>query len=387
MRVLIAFDKFKDAIDARAACAAAAGALRARHPDWSLDLCPLSDGGDGFARTLTEAAGGTLERVEVTGPRGALVTAPIGMVAAEKIPAGARQLLGLADGASAADSRATSPGSVAVVDLASASGLALLAANERDPWQTTTLGTGQLLAAAAARRPAAIVLGVGGSATNDLATGALAALGLRFFDAFATELPPLPARWADVARVEGRPVLPPLFIACDVRAPLVGKNGATFVFGTQKGLQECDTRRLDAACARMAGILCSHFNRPPALVDQPGAGAAGGAAFGLMAGGNGRIVPGFDFVSAWLGLPARLATADLVITGEGRFDATSLGGKATGMLATLARRLGKRAVIFAGSLGVPEDTGHRAITPAEIPLTEALPRTAEFLAAAVAGTF
>jgi len=393
MRCLLAFDKFKDAVTAPEACAAAANALRAKHPDWTFDLCPLTDGGEGFTEILTQAGGGVLESIEVTGPRGGAATAAFGLVAAARLPLAARERFGLAG-----------PEMLAVADMASASGLALLAPGGRNPWHATSLGTGQLLVAAAGqllvaaagKKPAAILLGVGGSATNDLGLGALSALGFRFFDAFGQVVqPPVPARWEQIVRIEGHATLPPLFIACDVTHPLLGPRGATATFGPQKGLPPTDVLRLETQAARLAALLCDHCERPRTLAAIPGTGAAGGLPFGLMTAVGAQLVPGFDLVADWLGLAQRIAAADLVLTGEGRFDATSLGGKGPGRLAVQARQTGKPAHVFAGSLDLPvrsgfdrpDDTVHHAITPAGMPLAEALPRTAELLAAAVTRIF
>ncbi|HKB58341.1 MAG TPA: glycerate kinase [Lacunisphaera sp.] len=372
MRVLIAFDKFKDALTAEQACAAAAGALRAKHPDWPLDLCPLTDGGEGFTETLARGQGERIEHIEVPGPRGGSVKAPVGFVSARSLTTAARQ-------------RISVTGTVAIIGLASASGLELLAPAERNPWHTTTAGTGELLRYAIHERADAILLGIGSSATNDLGLGALAALGLRFVDAFGqTVEPPVPARWHQIVRIEGRVRLPPLFIACDVTNPLLGQKGATVTFGPQKGLPPTDVLELETRAGRLAALLCDHCERPHTLTAVPGTGAAGGIAFGLMVAAGAQLVPGFDLVSEWFDLPARIRSADLVITGEGRFDVTSLGGKGPGALAALARRTGKPVQVFAGSLGVEADRAHHAITPPDLPLAEALPRTAELLAAAVA---
>ncbi len=376
MRALIAFDKFKHALGARAACEAAAAALRAKHPAWELDLCPLTDGGDGFCETLTEAAGGGLCAHQVTGPRGAPVGAHFGRVAYAKIFPAARARLGL-----------LTNGTLALVDMASASGLELLGPGQRDPWHATTLGTGELLRAAATRVDA-LLLGVGGSATNDLGLGALAALGLKFLDPSGAAIAvPTPATWDRIVRIEGRIDLPPLFIACDVTNPLLGPRGATATFGPQKGLPRAEVEKMDTAMARIAALFCKACGRPLSLTDTPGAGAAGGLAFGLMVVGGAQLVAGFDLVADWLDLPQRIAAADLILTGEGRFDATSLGGKGPGSLVGEARRLGKPAHVFAGSLAVEADALFHAITPADLPLAEALPRTAELLAAAVRRVF
>ena len=169
MRVLIAFDKFKDSLTAAQACGAAARALRARHPDWTLDLCPLADGGEGFAELLTAAAGGELRRRPVTGPRGESREAAFGLVEPDRIPRAAWTRLGVPELPAAAGRK------VAVVEMAAASGLALVPAAARDPWRATSRGTGELIRAAAETGAAAILLGVGGSATHDLGFGALAA--------------------------------------------------------------------------------------------------------------------------------------------------------------------------------------------------------------------
>jgi glycerate kinase len=379
MRVLVAFDKFKDALSARAACEVAARALRERHPDWTLDPCPLTDGGEGFAETLTGAAAGRLELNEVSGPRGLRLPAPVGHVDAERIPAAARALL----------PGAPATGRAAVIGLASASGIELLPRDQRDPWRTTTLGTGELVARAAAKKPGFILLGVGGSATNDLGLGALAALGFKFLAANGTPIAvPTPDQWERIARIEpAAPDLPPIFIACDVTNPLLGPRGATATFGPQKGLARADIPRLEAEMARLAALLAEACGKPPALAELPGTGATGGFPFGLMVGAGATIVPGFDLVSAWLDLPGRLAAADLVLTGEGRFDATSLEGKGPGSLVREARRLGKPAHVFAGSLGLAPAAELHAITPPDLPIAAALPRTAELLAAAVARAF
>src|SRR5688572_16647143 len=196
MRVLLAFDKFKDSLAARDACTFAAAALRDRHPDWVIDSCPLSDGGEGFCEILTTAVQGTLVGSSISGPRENEVQAPIGMVPFDRIPERARAFLPLPPKHSD-----TAP-SVAVLDMASASGLALLEPEDRDPWQTTTVGTGELIRTATELGAVAILLGVGGSATHDLGLGALAALGLEFQTSPGNIVfPPIPARWREISRI------------------------------------------------------------------------------------------------------------------------------------------------------------------------------------------
>ncbi len=385
MRVLLAFDKFKDALGAPEACAAAARALAASRPDWTVDSCPLADGGEGFGAILTAAVSGETLPATVTGPRGNPAAAGVGLVAYDSIPTPARGLLRLPE---------VGTGSrVAVIEMASASGLALLPPGERDLWHTTTTGTGELMRLAVEEGAAAIVLGIGGSATNDLGLGALEALGVEFLAADGRRIsPPVPARWPEVVRIGGKltPVLPPIRIACDVTNPLLGPRGAAATYGPQKGLRPADLARLDHEAARLALLLCGYFSRPDELMEVPGSGAAGGISFGLMAAADAELLPGFDLVSAWLDLEARLERADVIITGEGRFDDSSLQGKGPGAVAARALKLGKTVHVFAGRATAaqpPAGLTLHSITPAELPLEQALPRAAEFLDRSVRQAF
>lgn len=382
MRVLIACDKFKDALTAPQACGVIAAALQAAHPHWTTDICPLADGGEGFADILTRAAGGRMVPLTVTGPRGTPQPAGFGLVALDRIPAAARTRLDL-------PAETPADASVAVIEMATASGLALLAPADRDPWHTTTAGTGELIRAAASHGVAAILLGVGGSATNDLGLGALDALGVHCVNRHGDVIrPPVPARWTEVTRLAGKVTapLPPIRIACDVTNPLLGPRGAAAVYGPQKGLRVEDLARLDGLGARLGLMLCHHCGQPDMAMDAPGAGAAGGIAFGLMVGAGAQLLPGVDLVESWLDLGARLAAADLVITGEGRFDASSLDGKGPGAVAARALALGKPVQVFAGQIQAanpPPGLRLHAITPPGLPLAEALKAAPDLLAASV----
>jgi glycerate kinase len=385
MRVLAAFDKFKDSISASNACEVAAGAIASAGRGWSVDACPLADGGDGFADILTRAARGTVNRTAVTGPRGEEILAGYGIVPLARLPAGARALVGAAG---------TAPGgSIAVVEMAAASGLALLAPWMRDPLRASSIGTGQLIRAAARAGARAILLGVGGSATHDLGFGALGALGIEFLTASGSRLEsPVPADWPGIRTIDGSisEMVPPILIACDVDNPLLGPGGALAVYGPQKGLRPQDAEALEAQTARMAAMVCRHFGRPEGLASERGAGAAGGIAFGLMAAAGARLLPGFDLVASWLELDARLAAADIVVTGEGRFDDSSLSGKGPGALVRRAIELGKPVHVFAGQVAlsrpVPGLFTH-SITPPGMALSEALSKAPALLEGAVRRSF
>jgi len=380
MRVLLAFDKFKDALSATQACRSAAEALRRARPEWILDECPIADGGEGFTAILTAAAGGELRSLAVRGPRGGEFPAAFGMVSAARLTAPARARLGL-----------VGTETIAVTDMSAASGLALLSPQERDVWQADSTGTGQLLRAAAAAGARAVVLGIGGSATSDLGLGALTAFGLELRDARDELLPPAPAAWRRVASLSGTmQSAPRIRIACDVTNPLLGPSGAAAVYGPQKGLAANEVRALDDVSATMARLLCEKFGEPASTMNAPGAGAAGGLGFGLTVALGAVMLPGFELVTEWLDLDARIAAADIVITGEGRFDDSSLSGKGPGGIAGRAMLAGKIVHVFAGAVNLttrPTHCSAHAITPLGTPLPQALREAEANLTATVARVF
>jgi len=381
MRVLIAADKFKDSLSAGQACDAITAGLKRMHPEWVADRCPLTDGGEGFAHILTDAVQGEWVRMEVCGPRGKPVEAGFGVVEMTRLPAAVLQRLGSAGS-----------GRLAVIEMAAASGLALLRHDERDVWQTHTGGTGELMAAAAEMGIGGILLGVGGSATHDLGLGALAALGLELLDADGRRVAgAAPDFWKQVVRVEAGRLrkLPLIWIACDVTNPLLGPRGAATVYGPQKGLKAEALPRLEAESARLAALMCASGGGAVELAQTPGAGAAGGISFGLMAVAGARLVPGFELVVDWLRIEQRLAAADLVITGEGRFDESSVQGKGPGSLVRAALALGKPVHVFAGRVDGVETPGMRLheITPRGVPLEQALAKAGPWLEESAAAAF
>ncbi len=340
MRVLLAFDKFRNSMTAREACLAAARGIGSAHPGWVAEHALLSDGGDGFCDVLTTAAQGRVVRVPVRDPLLRETKASLGLVELARVPAAVRETYGLPES-----------GTAAIVEMAAASGLAMLAEDERDPFATSSRGTGELVRAASERGVACILMGVGGSATNDLGLGALQALGLRALDAEGEPAADVaPRNWSAIDRFTAPELagVPRITIACDVTNPLLGPNGATAVFGPQKGLRERDRPELERETERCARLLCHAFDKPDHLMERPGAGAAGGIAFAFEVALDARRVPGFDFVAAWTNLDDAIAAADIVVTGEGRFDAQSLGGKGPGRVVQTALQRGKRVVVAAG---------------------------------------
>lgn len=380
MRVVIAFDKFKNSMSAGEACKVAEDCLRELHQSPELSSFPLSDGGEGFAEILTAKMGGELRRAEVTGPLFEKLQAHYGWVP-------------VFDGATL---EVDSNGPLAIIEMAQASGLESVPEQSRDPWKTTTRGTGELIKRAAEEGAGAILLGIGGSATNDCGFGALEVLGLRAYD---RSLQPVelatPNRWKEInslgSMVEMGKKIPPIRIACDVENPLTGERGASSVYGPQKGLRDEDLERMERAMDKMARRLLGLMGHPPdafeARMREPGAGAAGGIGFGLRTClRNVEFVNGFQTVARLTGLSKGIAGASVVLTGEGRFDRSSLEGKGPGGVLKLCPK-GSRCVIFVGSVeaslgNVFSDQPQVElipISPSDMPLSQALEQGPELL--------
>jgi glycerate 2-kinase len=362
VKIVVALDSFKGALSAEAACAAVARGLREANSSVACVLKPMADGGEGTAAALLAARpGGEWIPLEVTGP-----------LSDRRVEAGFAWF---------ADDR------TAVVEMAAASGLPLLSERERNPMHTTTLGTGQLLAAATAKGAAHILLAIGGSATTDGGIGAAAALGWRFLDAGGRTLPPVGGQLGAIARIEppAKPLpLPRITVLCDVTNPLCGPHGAAAVFGPQKGATPAMVAELDAGLANLAARILAEIGRD--VLDLPGGGAAGGLGAGAAAFFGASLAPGIATVIAVSRLREALSGADWCITGEGSFDEQSLHGKVVSGVCEAARAAGVRTVVFAGQVRL-DPAGWAAVgihqawalqTPG-MSLSESLRRTPELL--------
>jgi glycerate kinase len=314
VRVVLAPDSFGGTLSAAQAAEAMADGWRRRRPDDELVLLPMSDGGPGFLDVLPG------RRIAV------LVEDPLARPTVADL---------LVDGATA------------YVVSAQACGLALLDPDDRDPATATTYGVGQLVRAALDAGASRVVLGLGGSATNDGGAGFLAALGVRREDASGGRLAPGCLPLADAHRLVGMPLPVELVAATDVDNPLLGAHGCTRVFAPQKG--GTDLPALEAALARWADLLEAHLG--VSVRDLPGAGAAGGLGFAILAAGGSRV-SGFQVVADAVGLAAAVDGADLVITGEGSFDHQSLRGKVVSGVAAAAQQEGVPCVVLAGQVSV-----------------------------------
>ena len=371
-QILAAFDKFKGSLAAQQACDIAGKAVRTRYPDAHVFTTPLTDGGEGFCEILTHAAEGEWIEVRTLNARFEEKLAHFGLVQMEKLPSAARETLLFEEKVR----------TVAIVEMAQASDLASLRPHQRNPWETSSVGTGLLLREAANIGADAILLGIGGSATNDLGLGALEALGTEYIG--DDGVPILQISPKDFARLDEMDLLsnqlplPPIRIACDVENTLLGDQGATAIFGPQKGLPEEQLQEMESAMIFVSKILCEATGKDLSILSTPGAGAAGGLGCGLMLAYDAKFLPGFDLVSQWLDLPAKIEHSDLLLTGEGSFDQSSLLGKGPWALVQQASRLGKKAQVFAGKVTpdilpkLPETVSAYSITPEDLPLTEAM---------------
>lgn len=327
MKIIIAPDSFKDSLSAAGVAQAIVEGLAQVWPDAQMIQCPMADGGEGTVDAVLAACHGELRRQTVHGPLGAPVQARWGWLA---------------------DSH------TAIIEMAEASGLQLLPPDQRDACRTTTFGTGELIRAALETGARRIILAIGGSATNDGGAGAMQALGVQMFDADDQPLPPGGLALAQLARISLDSLDPRVGevrfeIAADVNNPLCGPHGASAIFGPQKGASPQQVQQLDAAL----GHFADHCARvlPTDVRDEPGSGAAGGLGFAAKAFLGAQFRAGVEVVADLVGLDAAVRGADLVITGEGRFDAQTLRGKTPFGVARIARQHGVPVIVIAGTLG------------------------------------
>jgi glycerate kinase len=364
VKFVLAPDSFKESMTAAEAASAMAEGVRAVYPDAECVEVPMSDGGEGFAQAVAGAWGAEWVEVDTVDALGRPIRAGYG----------------LADGR-------------AVLDMASSCGLELVAPEDRDVARSTTAGLGVVLRDALARGARRLVIGIGGSATNDAGAGMLVQLGARLLSADGAELAGTPRELARVASVDAARVAE-LFagvdvqVACDVTNPLNGPRGATAVFGPQKGVSAADVAAFDDALARFAEAAGAQESAA-----APGAGAAGGLGFALQEFLGARLRPGVELVADAVGLAAAVRDADLVLTGEGAVDSQTLEGKTPAGVALVAQRAGVGCIVFAGRVrpGAEVLLEHGVdalvqIVDSDAPLALALAEGPRNLAAATAET-
>ena len=326
MKIVVAPNALKGSLSAVQAALAMEQGVRQALSEAEVLRVPVADGGDGLVEVLTGALGGETRVAVVCGPLGAPVEAAFCQVPA----------LGLA-----------------VVEMAAASGLALLPAQDRDPTLTTSYGTGELIRAALDLGARHIVVGIGGSATNDGGIGMASALGVRFLDARGRAVPPIGRALGRICRIDPTGLDPRLAglrceAICDVDNPLLGPQGAARVYGPQKGASQAQVEELEAGLAQLAAVIASDLGVE--VRDVPGAGAAGGLGAGLRAFLGADLRRGVDLVLDLVGLDEKLVGADLVITAEGQIDRQTAFGKAPAGVAQRAKAQGVPCLVIAGSI-------------------------------------
>jgi glycerate kinase len=362
MKIVLAPDSFKGSLSSTEAAEAMARGVRKVLPEAELVLLPLSDGGEGLVESLVVASRGEVVECEVTGPLGTPVKAKLGLMGG---------------------------GKTAVIEMAQASGLILVPEEERNPLVTTTFGTGELIAKALDLGCEHLIIGIGGSATNDGGMGMAQALGVRFLDEQGELLGSGGAELArlaeiDVSRRDPRLDEVRIEVACDVTNPLTGPQGASHIYGPQKGATPEMVELLDAALNRYDQILKRDLGKDVGRI--PGAGAAGGLGAGLMALLGGKLVSGIELVLDVLDFEGKAEGADLVLTGEGRFDGQSAYGKVPMGVAKRSRALDIPVVVIAGTVLPSAEVLHRegvtayfSILNRPLSLKEAMEDAAELL--------
>ena len=321
LKVLIVPDKFKGTLTARAAAQAIARGWRKARPNDSLNLLPMTDGGDGFGEVLSDLLGAKVQMARA--------------VDAAHRPCKAQWWW-------------APKTKTAIIESANVIGLAMLPSKQFHPFELDTFGLGAVITAAAAKGARRCLLGIGGSATNDGGFGLARALGWEFLD---TDGVPI-EKWTELNRLvriaapQKRRWFKELVVALDVQNPLLGPQGATRVYGPQKGMRKKDFATAESCLKGLARVVKRHFRQD--FAREPGSGAAGGLGFGLMAFADARTESGFDAFARYAALERRLAWADLVITGEGAIDRSTFMGKAVGQIATRCHKLRIPCIALAG---------------------------------------
>ncbi len=327
MKIVIAPDSFKDSLSAQGVAEAIALGLAQVWPQATLVKCPMADGGEGTVESILAACEGELRRTRVRGPLGAAVEAAWGWLPHNY---------------------------TAIIEMAEASGLQLVPPGQRDACISSTFGTGELIRAALDAGAQRVILAIGGSATNDGGAGAMQALGVKLLDAQGQSLVPGGLALAQLVRLDLSELDPRLAqvrfdIAADVNNPLCGPHGASAIFGPQKGASPAQVQQLDQALGHFAELCAQALGKD--VRDEPGSGAAGGLGFAAKAFLGARFQAGVGVVAELVGLADAVKGADLVITGEGRFDAQTLRGKTPFGVARIAKQQGVPVIVIAGTLG------------------------------------
>ena len=326
MKVVVAIDSFKDSLSSIEAGQAVKAGVLAAHPDANVIIKPLADGGEGTTDAFIEGLGGQRIDLIVTGPMGSPVSCYYGYLEKDK---------------------------TAIIEMASASGITLVPAHQKNPLTASTHGVGEMILHALEKGCRHFIIGIGGSATNDAGIGMLKALGYSFLDEQGLDVGEGAQALGKVASIDAKNRHPLLDdcqfrIACDVTNPLCGENGATYIYGPQKGVTEAQKESLDQDMAHFADVTETTLNC--AYKNYPGAGAAGGLGFAFLSYLHASLSPGVELILDAINLSDALNDADIVVTGEGQLDRQTAMGKAPVGVAKLAKAHGAKVLAFSGSV-------------------------------------
>lgn len=326
MKVVVAIDSFKGSLSSIEAGQAVKAGVLAAHPDANVIIKPLADGGEGTTDAFIEGLGGQRIDLTVTGPMGSPVSCYYGYLEKDK---------------------------TAIIEMASASGITLVPAHQKNPLTASTRGVGEMILHALEKGCRHFIIGIGGSATNDAGIGMLKALGYSFLDEQGLDVGEGAQALGKVASINAKNRHPLLDdcqfrIACDVTNPLCGENGATYIYGPQKGVTEAQKESLDQDMAHFADVTETTLNC--AYKNYPGAGAAGGLGFAFLSYLHASLSPGAELILDAINLSDALNGADIVVTGEGQLDRQTAMGKAPVGVAKLAKAHGAKVLAFSGSV-------------------------------------
>ncbi len=326
IKILIAPDSFKESMSAVVAAQAMADGIHNVCNDLDIEQIPIADGGEGTVDAIISATKGQKIKTEVRDPLMRLVSSYLGIIPEKQI---------------------------AVIEMAAASGLGLLQQHEKNPLETTTYGTGELIRYALDQNCNHLIIGIGGSATNDAGCGMLQALGARFTDAKGKETGYCGKNLKDIqhidlSKLDKRLKNCTIDVACDVNNPLFGTNGAAYVYARQKGANNNQVKQLDQNLRHFARIVEKQFGKN--IAELPGAGAAGGTGAALYSFLSARLKPGFNLIADIVNLDARIADCDLILTGEGKIDRQTMHGKTIHGIIQIAKKHRKPVIAFTGSL-------------------------------------
>lgn len=327
MKVTVAIDSFKGSLSTFEAGEAVASGVRAVYPDAQVDIRPIADGGEGTTEAIIAATSGNMQEAIVTDPLGEKIRGVYGIIPERK---------------------------TAVIEMAAAAGLTLIESDRRDPLYTTTYGVGEMIADAIGKGCRKFIVGIGGSATNDGGVGMLQALGFEFLDKDGKQVPFGAIGLKTIEYIKTDKRIKALSecefkVACDVKNPLCGFNGASYVYAKQKGATAETIPQMDEWLQRFAALTKRVF--PEADENAAGAGAAGGLGFAFLSYLPSKTYSGIELVMQETGLESYIKNADIVVTGEGRLDGQSVMGKAPVGVAKLAKKYEKTVIAFSGCVG------------------------------------